>query len=245
MAGGHHGGVIRFSLGGIPVSVRPTFWLVAGLLGYGLEGPELVAAWVAIVFVSVLAHELGHALVARGLGAEVAITLTTMGGLTSWRAPEGHLSPGRRAAVAAAGSAVGIVLGLTVLGVYVLLDPTSPTLELVVRMIVWVNVGWGVLNWLPIRPLDGGHLLSSLLDMVVPRKSDRVADVIFLVMSVLALAAALYFRFVFVAVLAAFMAWSEVSRHFSPSSAAAPAVFSYDDHEPDPAGEGKPAEEAG
>ncbi|MGH8911931.1 MAG: site-2 protease family protein [Acidimicrobiia bacterium] len=234
--------MIKFSLGGIPVSVRPTFWLVAGLLGFGLEGPELVAIWVAIVFVSVLAHELGHAVTARGFGAEVAITLTTLGGLTSWRAPEGHLSPGRRAAVAAAGSAVGIVLGLVVLGVYLAVAPISPTVRLVVRMIVWVNVGWGVLNWLPIRPLDGGHLLTSLLELVLPRKADRVGDVIFLVTSLLALGAALYFRFIFVAILAGFMAWSEVNRHIAPSTPAPPAVFSYDD-EPDPP-DGKPAEEA-
>lgn len=224
--------MIKFSLAGIPVSVRPTFWLVAGLLGYGLEGPELVAAWVAIVFVSVLAHELGHAVTARAFGADVAITLTTMGGLTSWRAPHGHLSPGRRAAVAAAGSAVGIVLGLVVLGAYLAFDPAGPTIRVLVNLIVWVNVGWGVLNWLPIRPLDGGHLLTSLLDLVAPRRADLIGDIVFFVASVLALAAALYFRFIFVAILAAFMVWSEVNRHLRPSSPSAPVVFSYDDDPP-------------
>jgi Zn-dependent protease len=242
----HHGGVIKFSVGGIPVAVRPSFWIVAGLLGFGLEGAEMVAIWIAIVFVSVLAHELGHALTARRFGAEVAITLTTLGGLTSWRAPEGKIPPGRRAAVAAAGSGVGIVLGLIVLAGYLLVNPPGRQLAEVVTMIVWVNVGWGVLNWLPIRPLDGGHLLTSLLDMVAPTRADKIANFIFLLTSVLALAAALYFRLVFVAILAAFMAWSEIGGYLGSAPSSDPVVFSYDEGaEPEPPPEDAPVDESG
>ena len=243
----HHGDVIRFSLAGIPVTVRPSFWLIAGLLGFGLEGAGLIAAWIAIVFVSVLAHELGHALTARRYGAEVAITLTTLGGLTSWRAPDGKISPGRRAVVAAAGSAVGILLGLAVLGLYRLIRPAGLDVARIVDMIVWVNVGWGVLNWLPIRPLDGGHLLSSLLELAAPKRAHRIADGVFLVTSLLALAAALYFRYPFVAVLAAFMVWSEVGRHLGPAPQSdAARVFTYDEPEPPPhAPDGSDGESAG
>lgn len=231
--------MIRFTLFGVPVAVRPSFWIVAGLLGYTLERPQLIAIWIAIVFVSVLVHELGHALVARRFGAEVAVTLTTLGGLTSWQAPAGKVTPGRRAAVAAAGSATGIVFGLVVLGLYLLIRPTGPLIASVVNMIVWVNVGWGILNWLPIRPLDGGHLVTSLLEAVAPRRAEKIANAIFMLTSIAALLVALRFRLVFVAVLAGFMAWSEVTRSFGSVSPAGqssgfPAEFSYDDPPDEP-----------
>lgn len=222
--------VIKFRLGRIPVTVRPTFWLVAFLLGLGLGDRRLQLAWVVTVFLSVLVHELGHALTARRFGASVDITLTTLGGFTRWSKPEGGIPPGRRAVVAAAGSAVGIAVGLVVLGLYLWLRPGGQFLATVVLLIVWVNVGWGVLNWLPIRPLDGGHLVLAFLDLVAPRRADRIADAIFLWASLGAVAAALYFRLYFAAALAGFMAWGELSRRFGGEGPepAAP-VFSYDD----------------
>lgn len=222
--------MIKFSVFAIPVTVRPSFWIVAGLLGYTLERPSLIAIWIAIVFVSILVHELGHALTARRFGAATAITLTTLGGLTSWQVPEGKLAPGRRAAVAAAGSAVGIVLGLMVLAGYLLIRPAGGMAAVIVNMIVWVNVGWGVLNWLPIRPLDGGHLLQSLLEATTPKHAEGIANGVFLLTSVVAAVLAFRFRLPLVAILAAFMAWGEVSRLFGPRQPAGiPAEFSYDD----------------
>lgn len=222
--------VIRFSLWSIPVTVRPSFWLVAFLLGWGAIGDGvLLASWVAIVFVSVLIHELGHALSARRYGAEVSITLTTLGGFTRWSMSDRGMSPGRRALVAGAGSAVGIVAGLSILGVFLATRPWGATAADIVVMIVWVNVGWGVLNWLPIRPLDGGHLVLALLDLVVPKHADRIASALFVVTSLGALAAALYFRLIFAAALAGFMAWAEISRYVSPQPVALPEQFDYDD----------------
>lgn len=222
--------MIRFTLGNIPVAVRPTFWLVALLLGWGLSDQRLLVAWVAIVFVSVLAHELGHALTARRYGADVSITLTTFGGFTRWNMGKGAMSPGRRALVAAAGSGVGIVFGLLVLGGFYLLRPAEPWAAAIITMVVWVNVGWGVLNWLPIRPLDGGHLVLALLDLVAPRRAEVIASVVFIVTGLAALGASLYFGFVFAALLAGFMTWTEISRRFPATAAAGPAEFSYDEH---------------
>lgn len=224
--------MIRFSIGAIPISVRPTFWLVAVLLGWSLRDTTLLAAWVVIVFVSVLAHEMGHALTARRYGAEVSITLTTFGGFTRWSVSGGAMPPGRRAAVAAAGSAVGIVLGLAVLGVFLLTRPWPSPAETVITMVVWVNVGWGVLNWLPLRPLDGGHLVMALLDLVAPRRAEGIATGLFLLTGLGALAAALYFDLLFAAFLAGFMTWGEIRRRFpSPTPAAGPVDFSYEEPE--------------
>lgn len=227
--------MIRFGLAGVPVSVRPSFWLVALLLGLGVPNRALLVAWVVIVFTSVLLHELGHALIARRYGADVSITLTTFGGYTRWSVSGEEMTPGRRALVAAAGSGVGIVIGLLALGVFYVTGPWSPMAEAVLRMFVWVNVGWGVLNWLPIRPLDGGHVLLAFLDIVAPKRGDRVATAVFVLTGLAALAAAVYFDLIFAALLAGFMTWSEVTRLFPPPQRGIPLEFSYDDLPEEPA----------
>lgn len=227
--------MLRFSLGTIPVTVRPTFWLVALLLGWTLANQvALLVTWVVVVFVSVLAHELGHALTARRYGADVSITLTTFGGFTRWSVSRGQMSPGRRALIAAAGSGVGIVLGLAALGIYLMTRPPDPTVGTVITLIVWVNVGWGVLNWLPIRPLDGGHMTLALLDLVAPKHADRIGTAVFVVTGAAALATALYFELFFAAILAGFMTWAEVSRWLPSSGSTEPIEFSYDSHLPAP-----------
>ena len=57
---------------------------MAVVLGARLQRPDLIAIWVAIVFISVLVHELGHALVGRMFGLDPQIELHGMGGTTSW-----------------------------------------------------------------------------------------------------------------------------------------------------------------
>lgn len=228
--------VVSFSIGSIPVSVRPTFWLVALLLGWSLGDTTLLIAWVLIVFVSVLAHEMGHALTARRYGADVAITLTTFGGFTRWSMPERAMAPGRRALVAAAGSAVGIVLGLAVLGAFLITGPWPPLAGAIITMVVWVNVGWGVLNWLPIRLLDGGHLVMALLDLIAPRRAEGIAATVFIVTGLGAFAAALYYDLLFAALLAGFMTWAEIRRRLpARGEPHEPVEFSYDEpfEEPD------------
>jgi Zn-dependent protease len=204
--------VIGFRLFGIRVRIHPTFLLIAGLLGLSTGSPVLVAAWVGVVFVSILIHELGHALTARSFGAHVEIELNGIGGLTSWSGAEEEFGPGRRALVAAAGSAVGVVFGGLVWLFESFTGPYSGVAGFVISNLVFVNVFWGLLNWLPIRPLDGGHLLVSLLEKATPRNADRIANVVFLVTTVAALAAAIWFQRIFVAVLAGWLLMSELTR---------------------------------
>ncbi len=165
------GAMPSFRLFGIPVTIRPSFLLIAALIGLSGGSLGLVVAWVVVVFVSILIHELGHALTARSYGAEVAIELNGIGGLTSWSVPGKELGPGRRALVAAAGSGVGVLFG----GMVFLFDrftgPYDGITGFVIYYLIRVNVLWGLLNWLPIRPLDGGHLFTSLLQKVVPSKA--------------------------------------------------------------------------
>ena len=178
--------MIRFRLGTIPISIKPTFWIVAVVLGlpipdrHSAEIASYLTGWVGVVVVSVIAHELGHALMARRFGAEVAITLHVMGGYTTWTTPN-PISPLRRVLVAAAGSGVGFVLAGLVFGVVRGFDISieSRLVASLASAFVFVNLVWGVFNWLPIRPLDGGHILSGFLQAVLGRRAAIVLDVIF------------------------------------------------------------------
>lgn len=140
----------------------------------------MMAVWLGILTVSVLGHELGHALVARRMGANVSVQLHGWGGVTSWSI-HGALSPWRRMLIAAAGSLVGLAMG----GLAWLVASFSPGVmvsSLVVRSVrlfVTANLFWGFLNWLPIRPLDGGHIFAALLETIFGARSQTVADVAF------------------------------------------------------------------
>ncbi len=226
--------VLKFKLFGMPVTVRPSFLLIAALIGLG-GAPEVsrTVAWVAIAFFSILIHELGHAVTARRYGAPVAIELNGLGGLTRWALPPDEVTPGRRALIAAAGSAVGVLFGGMVWLVGSQTGPHVGLTAFVLRNLVFVNLFWGLLNWLPIRPLDGGHLLESLLAKIAPDRADGIAKVVFAITAGVAAGLALYFNLIFVAILAGWLFISEVTagRSDRPQPAPgppAPSALDYD-----------------
>ncbi|MGF1617623.1 MAG: site-2 protease family protein [Acidimicrobiia bacterium] len=210
---------MRFKLLDIPVEVRPSFLLIAGFLGFSLNRVDLILAWVGVIFVSILVHELGHALTARHYGSEVAIELNAIGGLTSWTVPDEGVTPGRRARIAAAGSATGLLFGGLVWIVAAPFGPFTGIAGFTLSNLVRVNVFWGLLNWLPIRPLDGGHLFSSLLERIAPRRGDTIADVVFFVTAAAGVILAIYFQLIFVAILTGWLLWGELSRLIGPGGA--------------------------
>ncbi|MCZ6457103.1 MAG: hypothetical protein O6650_07640 [Actinobacteria bacterium] len=204
--------MLSFSLFRIRVTVRGSFLLMAAVLGLiGRQDPMSVVAWVAIVFVSILVHELGHALTARKMGAAVEIELNGVGGLTRWSIPANELGPGRRALVAAAGSVVGVVFGGLVWLIASQFGPYSGMTRFVIDNLIRVNVLWGLINWVPIRPLDGGHLIQALLEKLAPQRAVTIARVVFTVTAGLALAWAISTRRIFIAVLAGWMLLSELN----------------------------------
>lgn len=224
-------GVLRFRILGMPVIVRGSFLVIAALIGFlGVGDAAQTVAWIGIVFVSILIHELGHALTARMYGSDVVIELNGLGGLTRWSAANADITPGRRALIAAAGSAVGLAFGGIVWLVASRFSPYPPLAAFILENLVFVNVFWGLLNWLPIRPLDGGHLLESLLEKLAPRRAETIARVVFTITSAVALALALRMRLVFIAVLAGWLLLSELSMGRGGGAAAGPLpTLSYDD----------------
>lgn len=106
---------LRFNLLGIPVRVNPWFWGVAVVLGFGINDRNwpMVVVWVACVFVSILVHEFGHALMARSLGSSPSIVLWGMGGLCYSQAERQTLL--QRLAVVLSGPAAGLGLYILVM----------------------------------------------------------------------------------------------------------------------------------
>lgn len=229
------GSLLRFTLFKVQVTVGGSFLVMAALLGFlGRRQPAQIAIWVAIVFFSILIHEYGHALTARSMGARVAIELNGLGGLTRWTVEE-PFGPGRRALVAAAGSAVGVAFGGMVWLVASRFGPYSEMAAFVINNLIWVNLFWGLLNWLPIRPLDGGHLLQSLLQKIAPNRAEVISRLVFTLTAGGALIWAVQARLIFIAVLAGWMLLIELTprRPQSPPTSPIP-EFSYDDgDEPD------------
>ena len=147
----------------IPVRIQPWFFLTAVLIGW-YDGMPLtyLAAWVAVVLVGVLLHELGHALAGRAFGFSPHIELHGFGGLTGWQGG-GQLTNLRDVLISVAGPAVGIVVGLISLGFMISVAPPNGTFtHFLLLSLVWVNLGWAVLNLLPILPLDGGRVAGAV-----------------------------------------------------------------------------------
>lgn len=202
----------RLSLFGIPVTVRPSVYAVVLVLGWasGFSTVPTMAIWVVVVLTSLIVHELGHAITARSMGSEVAVELNGLGGLTLWTSPKAGLTPGRTALIAAAGSAAGFGLAGVTWGVGEMIGPLDGLGGLAVRIVIYVNVVWGLLNWLPVRPLDGGKLFQSALAKVAPRHGEAIARVVFIATGAAALVAAFRYRMVFVGVFAAWVLLTEL-----------------------------------
>ena len=113
-------GDIHFKLLGMPIRIHPLFWLVAVILGANSGGVIEVLIWVAAVLVSILIHELGHALVIRAFGFHPWIVLYGMGGLTIHDPAENYNSkantPLGQISISIAGPLAGFLLAAVLLG---------------------------------------------------------------------------------------------------------------------------------
>jgi Zn-dependent protease len=210
--------MLNFRIFGFPVSVHWSFWVLAAFLGMGRQRTELVLSWIVVVFVSVLAHELGHAFTARAFGMRPAISLYSMGGLTMWRSSRA-VPHSQRIAISLAGPFAGFAFAAVVL----ILTQTTSTeqLPLLARVaifdLLWVNVVWGAVNLLPILPLDGGHVMRSIVqsvrgfaDEITPRKISVVTGGLLVLL-------ALYLGMWWAAMVAGFITWSNVAALRGPS----------------------------
>jgi Zn-dependent protease len=163
------------SLFGIPFYINSSWFLVLALVtfsyGSGLAQQfsnlpgyiPWLSGFVAalLLFASVLAHELGHSLVAikQGVGVN-SITLFLFGGLASLE--KESKTPAEAFWVAIAGPAVSFLLFGLFLGLSTVL-PLGGPLGAVIQLLAYINLVLAVFNLIPGLPLDGGNILKSLV----------------------------------------------------------------------------------
>ena len=156
------------------VLIHPLFILVAVVAIIFAVTDFLLALTIAVIL-----HELAHAMVAKNLGAVIArITLTPFGGALNLQTQV--LSARQKCLIYWAGPVASLLLSM-LFGVMVWL---FPTIFYYLEYLVVANFLVGVINLLPIYPLDGGKILAQ----VVPVKIIFIwSNVIFVTVLVLAL----------------------------------------------------------
>ncbi|MEM7179720.1 MAG: site-2 protease family protein [Spirochaetota bacterium] len=179
---------LKFSLFGIPIRVHPMFWALGIFFG-SARGLDYALVWVSILFVSILVHELGHSLVMRVYGIQSHIVLYTMGGLAIPLHGK-NTTPYKNIAISLAGpfagfflAAVAILVGVEMGGELSLqwfafipfphLQFSSYWHYTVFSSILWVNICWGIINLLPVFPLDGGQVFRELFLLFLPNNGLR------------------------------------------------------------------------
>lgn len=167
---------LNFRLLGIPVRVHPVFWLTGAILAWNpgmnlAEELDLVLVRIVCIFVAVLVHEMGHALVTRAFGWPPEIVLYFFGGYaTSMR----H-SPWKNIAVSFAGPATGLGLFGAVLAFALVVRPDHRLLYDAVRFSLFINLAWNLVNLMPVSPLDGGQITREFLRWISPRNGVEVS----------------------------------------------------------------------
>jgi stage IV sporulation protein FB len=182
---------LHFRVLGIPVRVSPWFW--AGSVMFAISGheradPLVSIVIVAVIFASILVHELGHAFMQRRFGGRPWITLIAIGGLASCN--DCDRSPKSQILISLAGPAAGFAFAALILaalkasgrqivfgsyeGVLGFFLPdwnpplTSWLLENAAFYLLQVNILWGIVNLLPVYPLDGGRVAREVLTLKNP-----------------------------------------------------------------------------
>jgi Zn-dependent protease len=167
---------------GVPVYISPYWFLVAGLVVVFYAGSlpnsihptgvryGVAAAFVVLLYASVLVHELSHCVVAQAFGLTVRrILLWPLGGFSEIE--QEPQTPGREFTV----SAVGPVTSLALAGIGVGLNAafglggitlwrysyTGSIAGILIDQLILANLVVGVFNLLPGLPLDGGRMLRA------------------------------------------------------------------------------------
>jgi stage IV sporulation protein FB len=190
-------GGVEFRVRGIPVTVGPA--IVVGLLGLGLLSRlsgEFLAEWVVLGLIALLLHELGHAFAFRRYGVASSIRFWLLGGFTTPTdaAAALRLTDRQMLVVAISGPLVGLVLGGAMLAVAPFLQETSRSVRVPVFLWIFVNLGWGALNLLPVSGLDGGRAIEYLGGAVFGRRGRMVGLAAGLVASAVIAAVALAYE---------------------------------------------------
>lgn len=162
---------------GIPVMIHPTWFIIWLLFSLSLSNVLLAESGVPaaiayplgaltalVVFATLLAHEFGHALMAKrfGIGTE-RITLFILGGVAQIR--EEPRRPIEELLIALAGPAVSIACMLLFGVPWLLLEGTGAPAWLLfsLQSVATLNFIFAAFNMIPGFPMDGGRVLRALV----------------------------------------------------------------------------------
>lgn len=161
----------------IPIEIHPSWLFIFALIVWslaadyfpmhhpGLGGlPDLVAALATalLFFASILAHELGHSLVARASGIPVErITLFALGGVSALKREATR--PRTELLVSVVGPLTSLLIGAALWWTSQAIAVASMTLSAVAFYLAYGNLALGVFNLIPAFPLDGGRVLRAML----------------------------------------------------------------------------------
>lgn len=145
--------IAAIQVSAVDPAVHPAVqWLLGGIVAAGF-------------FASAVIHDLSHAVLARRRGVEVgSILISFFGGATPLdpSAPD----PGDDLAIAVAGPAVSVTLGVTLAGAATLVatagGPAADVATQVLVVLAVLNLILGIVNVVPAYPLDGGRIVRAI-----------------------------------------------------------------------------------
>lgn len=214
---------LHFRVLGFPVRIHPFFWLTTLLLGMRGEkaDPAETLIWVGVVFVSILVHEFGHAIMQRFYGGRPRITLHGFGGLAS--CGDCDRRPRSQIIISLAGPVAGFVFAAFIVAILyarqrlvgfrlefipvVWKQFESWRMNVLVFDLFYVNIWWGLVNLLPIYPLDGGQISRQLFLLWNPWKGVLYSLYVSAAVAVLVAASAVLNNDIYLALLFGYLAF--------------------------------------
>lgn len=198
--------------------VHPWFWLTTLFMGAMQQDTGAALIWVAVCFVSILLHEIGHVVAFHAFGERAEVILYSWGGLAV-PALGRRLGTFGQTVVSLAGPAAGFCLAGVVAGVamfagaqfqlvfHTLVIPSltawfpfadypdasmsSYYWNVLLNDLLFVNIYWGLVNLLPVYPLDGGQAARALFVRRDPtrgrRRAIKVSAIVAVIVAVLGL----------------------------------------------------------
>jgi len=219
---------LNFSILGFPIRVNPLFWVIAILFGSSSSSISGLLSWVIAIFVSILIHELGHALAFRRYGQDSEIILHAAGGLTVPNSFSRTGSANQQIIISLAGPFAGfffaalifvislalggIIVPTTIFGFIpfpmVFIPIGGDILNSFFMSLLWANIFWGFINLMPVYPLDGGQVTRYILIQTDPVNGVRTSlGVSVIAGAAVAIAGFLFLGSIYMAILFGFLAF--------------------------------------
>lgn len=163
-----------FPLFGFPTSVRPGFAVFLVILAVLYPFP--LGLWVAgAVAVFTLVHELGHALAARRYECEASISLDFMVAYAAYSPPR-PLTWRQKVSISLAGPSLQVATATLVLlavGVNPFSRDDIASSEMSAA-VWWAGIALGLVNLVPLTPLDGGAVVAEVAERLAPNRGRTV-----------------------------------------------------------------------